>query len=103
MDPGKTVIKRITDNLEEIVIDVEFTYHPGTPGRYSGPPEYCYPAEPGEIEIVSARVRGTGERVELTDGEIAEVEGEAERYYSERVFDDYEPDDDKDIADYWIL
>lgn len=26
------------------------TYTPGDPGRISGPPEYCYPPEPPEVE-----------------------------------------------------
>lgn len=32
---------------------LSFTYVPATPGRLSGPPEDCYPAEPAELEITS--------------------------------------------------
>ena len=34
------------------------TYYPGSPGRYSGPPEDCYEADPDELEIESITVGG---------------------------------------------
>ena len=37
----------------EIHVDVGFTYTPADPGKYTGPMEGCYPAEPSEIEIYS--------------------------------------------------
>lgn len=103
MGPEKMSFTRVNDSLEEIIIDVTFTYSPPVPGRYSGPPDRCYPDEPGEVEIHSARIRESGEHVELTDGEIDQVYAEADRLYAEHVADCYEPDDDKDIADYWRL
>lgn len=33
-------------------------YVPGTPGRYSGPPEFCYPAEGPEVSFVVLDRRG---------------------------------------------
>jgi hypothetical protein len=27
-----------------------YSYAAGSPGRYSGPPEYCYPEEPPELD-----------------------------------------------------
>lgn len=30
----------------------EYDYIPGIPGRYSGPPEHCFPDEPPELEPV---------------------------------------------------
>jgi hypothetical protein len=32
---------------------IAFRYTPGDPGRYTGPWENCYPAEPAEVEIQS--------------------------------------------------
>jgi len=36
---------------EEIELEIEGYYTPGTPGRKTGPPEDCYPDDPGEVEI----------------------------------------------------
>src|SRR3990167_5197015 len=37
---------------------------PGSPGRLSGPPEDCYPADPPEIEVDSIEMKlGTRRRV----------------------------------------
>ena len=30
---------------------VEFEFEPGSPGRYSGPPEDCYPDDPAQLSI----------------------------------------------------
>lgn len=38
-------------SIEHKGMEIEFTYHAGTPGRFSGPPEDCYPDEPAEVEI----------------------------------------------------
>jgi hypothetical protein len=43
-------------NLGTII--VEGTYYPGSPGRYTGPPENCYPAEPDEFEPETFRLTG---------------------------------------------
>ena len=43
-----------TEHLEtETELVIYFTFTPGDPGRYSGPPENCYPAEPAEVEFDS--------------------------------------------------
>ena len=34
-------------------LEVNFTVYPGDPGKYSGPPEKCYPAEDPSLEIHS--------------------------------------------------
>jgi hypothetical protein len=57
---------------------VEVTYYaPALPGRYSGPPESCYPDEPEEIcfEVRDRRGRPAPwlER-KMTDDDRAEVE-----------------------------
>lgn len=43
-------------NLGPVIISG--TYYPGSPGRYTGPPENCYPAEPDEFEPEEARLTG---------------------------------------------
>ena len=42
---------------EDCVI-VKYTQTPYIPARISGPPEDCYPAEGGEVELIEARVDG---------------------------------------------
>lgn len=37
---------------------VEFEFHAGRPGCYSGPPEKCYEDEPAEIVICQALING---------------------------------------------
>ena len=32
-------------------------YTPGLPGRYSGPPERCYPDEPSEFDVDTLHIR----------------------------------------------
>lgn len=39
-------------------IEVEFEYEPGEPGRLTGPPEDCYPAEPEVIGLLGVHVNG---------------------------------------------
>ena len=41
--------------LGEIDLEVEYLYSPRVPGRYSGPPEDCYPDEPSEVEVISVK------------------------------------------------
>lgn len=40
----------------EVEIEVEVDYSPGISGRYSGPPEDCYPDEPSCAEIIGAKI-----------------------------------------------
>ncbi len=46
-------------------LEVDLAYTPGSPGRYGGPPERCYPDEPDEVEVLSARDLGSGRMVFL--------------------------------------
>ena len=39
--------------LGEQYVMVGYHYTPAQPGRYSGPPEDCYPDEPDEIDLVA--------------------------------------------------
>jgi hypothetical protein len=38
-------------NDGEFEFEADMIYTPGDPGRYYGPPEYCYPEEPAEAEF----------------------------------------------------
>lgn len=54
------------DRSHSLPTDLNFTlpvtalylYHPGDPGKYSGPPETCYPSEPAEVELVDVLYEG---------------------------------------------
>jgi hypothetical protein len=45
----------------EVEVRITFTFRPGDPGRYSGPPEHCYPAEPAEVEFDSVEQETAGQ------------------------------------------
>lgn len=84
-------------------IDVETKYFAGTPGRYYGPPEDCYPGEDCEVDIVSAKFRDTGEDAgELTDDEYDTVKEKADEQagdaYSAAMED--RDDSDREASDY---
>lgn len=68
------------DPDEEIEIEVEITYEPGwfTPGKFSGPPESCYPDEgedPEITKVVTLDEEGVEHDIlgDLTDDEIASL------------------------------
>lgn len=60
----------------EMPVVVEYHYHKGTPGRTSGPPEHCYPAEPAWVEIESVSVNGV--EITLDDKQAETLEQEIE-------------------------
>ena len=48
-------------HLEGHAVEVEFDGNPiATPARLFGPPEDCYPAEGGEVEITAVHLIGPG-------------------------------------------
>ena len=81
----------------EIEIEVEYSVSPFVRGVHTlrnGDPGY--PDEGGEVEILSAVRKDTGEQVDLTDDEIYAVEEVA----AQDDGGDYEPDyDDRDYDD----
>lgn len=85
-----------TEEGDEIAYDVEGTVEPARRGRYSGPPELCYPDEGGEVEVMSAwRVEGEGQRekrVQVDVGEVIEAVGQdrVSEALAEAVADEYE-------------
>lgn len=52
---------------EDCVI-VTYTQSPYVPARTYGRPEDCYPAEGGEVEVISVKL-DTGEDTEMSDAE----------------------------------
>jgi hypothetical protein len=44
-------------NFGESLINIEFCYYPGDPGRYYGEPGDCYPSEPADWEFQRASIR----------------------------------------------
>lgn len=60
MKPG-TFSREIEDKVsfpEPVFYEVTFDATPSIPGYVSGPPEDCYPSEPGEIEILTVKLDG---------------------------------------------
>lgn len=62
----------ITFNAIGLNFDAEISYTPATPGRYSGPPEDCYPDDPAELEILSLTCEGK-DAMFLLDGTCFEA------------------------------
>lgn len=62
-----THITEIEIDGSEVVIKVAYDYEPGDPGRYSGPPEDCYPAIEEEWTFTALWVDAVGgyERCDL--------------------------------------
>ena len=50
--------KLVRDDDSEIVLELDVRGTFGSPGYTTGPPEDCYPPEPGEIEEVTATCDG---------------------------------------------
>lgn len=66
------------------------TFHPGDPGRYSGPPEKCYPAEPDELEFESITVGGVNVVSVLSEEFLDRCTDELLRRIPEQVRDEAE-------------
>ncbi|MBY0277913.1 hypothetical protein K2Z84_21475 [Candidatus Binatia bacterium] len=64
----------VTRERGEIEVEIEGNATPVVPGRYSGPPELCYPDEGGEAEIESSVCSCCGKAVELSAEERARAE-----------------------------
>ena len=66
------------DRNPEFEVVVEYAHHKGDPGRYYGPPEKCYPAEPAYVEIISVKHNGVDIEQYLSDDIMTAIEQEAE-------------------------
>lgn len=68
-------------------------YTPGDPGRYSGPPEKCHPAEAAEFEVQTLTCEGK-DAMFLLDSTFAEeiMDHIVEAYEADLYHDDEPPD-----------
>lgn len=73
-----TVSTCIGDGIEA---SVTFDYYPGSPGRYSGPPERCYEDEPDEFEVTRVVVGGVD--MKLSQIDLEELMSRIERQAKE--------------------
>lgn len=84
--------------LTEKEYEVSASVSKYVPAKISGPPENCYPAEGGEVEIDSITLNGKD--VDLEDFSPKEIEKMEEQLFeaAQDDADDYdcEPDDDYD-------
>jgi hypothetical protein len=46
------LVSILLENDDEFEFEANLSFRAGTPGRYSGPPELCFPAEPDEAEFL---------------------------------------------------
>ena len=84
---------RFTDEQFEmhgVTVLCSGTYYPGSPGRYSGPPEDCYPAEPDELEIESVTVGGVDIIALVSDAFLDRCDDELRARIYERANDEWE-------------
>ena len=96
----KTTIM-LAERNGEIAIEVEYAYHKGDPGRYSGPPEKCYPSEPAYVEIISVMHGSIDIADYLSDEQTTTLEQEIEAmicakeaYEEEQYYDGLREDRD---------
>jgi len=82
---------------EDVEVVVTFTATPYVPAQVSGPPENCYPAEGGEIEIEEVVREDSGDLVVLSASE----EQRLIDYLMESLDDDdFNPEPDWDDRDF---
>lgn len=92
----------ITISNEDYRCECEVSYYPGDPGRYSGPPEHCYPAEPDEVEILSEvwYPHAPHLTTEQEEDFYERVREEAAEMYEALIDAYYERDDDERYRQY---
>lgn len=89
-----TVTGSIT--LHGMDLDYVGTFTPGDPGRYSGPPEDCYPSEAAEVEVLKLNC-GEADAMFLLDSAFGEEISES---IIEKEFDEKEEEAEED-EDEW--
>lgn len=80
------------DGVTEVA--VEFSVTGGSPANTSGPPEFCDPGEPPEVEVESVTCLVDGSDLTLTDAETQRAINEAHENLPED--DGPDPDDWRD-------
>jgi len=77
----------------ELDVIVECEVHSGHPGKSYGPPEFCYPSEPAEVEIVKVVVDGDehdGTEIDCGLIKLADIEDDAIMAAEDQAMDDYD-------------
>lgn len=86
-----------TFNVCGFEFEVEFEATPYSAARISGPPEHCYPAEGGEVDIISITL-GDWEVTDILSEDILEkIKAAVEAYVCS---DEPMMEADADLADY---
>lgn len=80
----------ITFNAIGLNFDAEISYIPETPGRYSGPPEDCYPDEPAELDFISLVTYSGKDAMFLLESNCAEDIEQAAYEAAEQYLEDEE-------------
>lgn len=84
----------ITFTAHDLTFEAEIDYTPSSPGRYSGPPEDCYPDDPSEMEFVTLTCDGCDAMFMLASPGLAEPLYEAAIEAADAAYtnddDDYE-------------
>lgn len=80
----------ITFNAIGLSFDAEISYTSATPGRYSGPPEDCYPDEPAELDFISLVTYSGKDAMFLLESNCAEDIEQAAYEAAEEYLEDQE-------------
>lgn len=80
----KTRITRETET-EAYAVEVEFHYESGSQDYFSRSFGNWLPGDPAEFYVLEARRTDTGEEIELTEAEEAEVESRAPEILAEEI------------------
>ena len=78
----------ITFNAIGLNFDAEISYTPATPGRYSGPPEDCYPDEAAELDFISLETESGKDAMFLLASNCAEDIEQAAYEAAEQYLED---------------
>lgn len=92
----KTVDLMVGD--DEIEFNVEFDASPYVPAKISGPPERCYPAEGGEVEICDVYVDGESVIATLDQEVLNRLKSKCEDCIGE-IFQDEKESAEAEAAD----
>ncbi len=69
--------------IGDVEFEVEFSSTPYRPAKISGPPENCYPAEGGEVELESISIGGFEVTEVLSDAAYNKIKTMCEEAASE--------------------
>lgn len=53
------------EEVAEVLATLAYTVQPGSPGKYYGPPEDCYPADPPDVDSIEVTATVGGTKIEL--------------------------------------